>query len=60
MDNDTAWRLTYEDFETVLDRKLTQDEKDLIYNKFSIDDWYDIVECFFDVHGISRKKKYKA
>lgn len=52
MEKNTVWRLTYEDFEHVLGRELTQDEKDVIYNKFSIEDWTEDVECFLDMRGI--------
>lgn len=54
MDKNTVFRLTYEDFELVLDRELTEDEKAIIYNKFTIEDWSDHVECFLDVYGIKK------
>lgn len=52
MDKNTVFRLTFEDFESILNRDLTQDEKDTIYNKFEIYDWSESVECFLDVYGI--------
>lgn len=51
-DKDTVFRLTYSDFEMMLGRTLTQDEKDTIYNKFDIESWSDEVQCFLDVYGI--------
>jgi hypothetical protein len=52
MDENTVFRLTFEDFETVLDRELTEDEKDLISRRFTIENWSDYVGFFLDVNGI--------
>jgi hypothetical protein len=52
--NNIVFKLTYDDFEMVLDRKLTDDEKITIYNKFTIHDWSEMVEIFFDVYNIRR------
>lgn len=52
MDAETVFRLTYDDFESILGRTLTQDEKDTIYNKFTIEDWSEEVETFLDIHEI--------
>ena len=52
MDKETVFRLTYEDFESILGRELSQDERDTIYNKFEIHDWSDHVETFLDVFEI--------
>jgi hypothetical protein len=51
MDN-TVFRLTFDDFEMMLGRKLTEDEKDTIYNDFEIPDWSDYVKDFLEFRGI--------
>jgi hypothetical protein len=53
MDNETiVYKLTLEDFELVANKKLTDDEKQLILRKFSIDDWYEIVLYFLQAREI--------
>ncbi len=47
-----VFKLTIEDFESVLGRSLTEDEQDTILNRFNIDSWADEVEVFLDVVGI--------
>ena len=54
-DDNTIFRLTFDDVETILGRSLTDDEKDLFLNKFSIDSWSDEVECFLDCYDIKNK-----
>ena len=45
-------KITFEDFEAVLDRKLSQEEKDIIYNKFEIYDLNETIECFLECRDI--------
>jgi hypothetical protein len=52
MDENTVFRLTFDDFEMILGRELTEDEKDTIYNKFEIPDWSEYVELFLESRGI--------
>lgn len=47
-----VFSLSYDDFESILGRELSDDEKNTIYIKFNIDEWSDIVKCFLDVHDI--------
>jgi hypothetical protein len=56
MDYKTVFRLTFDDFESVLGRDLTDDEKDTVLNKFSLGDWWEEVECFLDIHNIKGDK----
>ena len=53
---ETIFKLTLDDFESCLGRKLTDDEKTLVLSKFSIDNWSDEIECFADYHFKEVKK----
>lgn len=50
----TIFKLTEEDFNAIaegyIDRRLTSDEISLAQDKFSIDDWSEIVEMWLDVY----------
>jgi hypothetical protein len=52
MDHKTVFRLTFDDFESILGRDLTDDEKDIVLNKFSLEYWWEDVELFLDVNNI--------
>jgi len=47
-----VFKINIKDVELILGRALTDNESDLVLNKFTIDDWSDYVEIFLDVHGI--------
>lgn len=49
-----VFTLTTEDFEAVLGRTLTPQEKYIAKQKFAIHDWVDIVCCFLIEYGIRK------
>lgn len=52
MSDNTIFKLTVEDFETVLGRKMTSEEVTICKDKFDNETWWDDVECFLEVRGI--------
>jgi hypothetical protein len=55
MQNSNVFVITFRDFEIILGRELTEDEKLTIHNKFTIEPWVEYVETFLDVYNIKQE-----
>jgi hypothetical protein len=57
--NFIVFSLCIEDFEAILNRRVSQSEAELIKSKFNIHDWTEHVEEFLNQHGIEKLKTFK-
>jgi len=55
MDENTIFRVTFEDVEMILGRKLEESEKIIVRSKFDIEDWSDHVDMILDIYIRGKK-----
>lgn len=51
-DDDNVFRISFHDFESILGRQLTEDERIFVQNRFDINDWAEHVDIFIEFYNL--------